>query len=90
MIDEQSSARAGLHLAPAVTMASYGGVSTSTSLERPIPSLGIGQNIQASAPTGNTSHSTATAAVGCDGPLSGLSGGAVGASSDQAHLTRFG
>ena len=38
--------------APAVTMASYGGVSTSTSLDRPIPSLGIAQNTQASAPMG--------------------------------------
>ena len=32
--------------APAVTMASYGGVSTSTSLGRPISSLGIAQNNQ--------------------------------------------
>ena len=40
------------HTAPAVTMASYGGVSTSTSLERPIPSLGIAQNNQVSAPLG--------------------------------------
>ena len=38
--------------APAVTMASYGGVSTSTSLERPISSLGIAQNNQVSAPLG--------------------------------------
>ena len=40
------------HTVPAVTMASHGGVSTSTSLERPIPSLGIAQNTQASAPMG--------------------------------------
>ena len=40
------------HTAPAVTMASYGGVSTSTSLVRPIPSLGIAQNNQVSAPSG--------------------------------------
>ena len=40
------------HTAPAVTMASYGGVSTSTSLVRPIPSLGIAQNTRASAPMG--------------------------------------
>ena len=33
---------------PAVTMASYGGVSTSTSLGRPISSLGIAQNNQVS------------------------------------------
>ena len=38
--------------APAVTMASYGGVSTSTSLGRPISSLGIAQNNQVSAPIG--------------------------------------
>ena len=38
--------------APAVTMASYGGVSTSTSLGRPISSLGIAQNNQVSAPLG--------------------------------------
>ena len=38
--------------APAVTMASYGGVSTSTSLGRPISSLGIAQNNQVSAPSG--------------------------------------
>ena len=36
----------------AVTMASYGGVSTSTSLGRPISSLGIAQNNQVSAPSG--------------------------------------
>ena len=36
--------------APAVTMASYGGVSTSTSLGRSISSLGIAQNNQVSAP----------------------------------------
>ena len=122
--------------APAVTMVSYGGVSTSTSLERPIPSLGIAYNTQVSAPlgqnqpqwsgaipqgvqlpytqgtsdipldqalngvfpggipaameqylaptmepdfssfrrqSGRSPHITATAAVGCDGPLSGLS-----------------
>ena len=40
--------------APAVTMASYGGVSTSTSLGRPISSLGIAQNNQVSAPLGKT------------------------------------
>ena len=40
--------------APAVTMASYGGVSTSTSLGRPISSLGIAQNNQVSAPLGTT------------------------------------
>ena len=40
--------------APAVTMASYGGVSTSTSLGRPISSLGIAQNNQVSAPLGQT------------------------------------
>ena len=39
--------------APAVTMASYGGVSTSTSLGRPISSLGIAQNNQVSGPSGN-------------------------------------
>ena len=33
-------------------MASYGGVSTSTSLGRPISSLGIAQNNQVSAPLG--------------------------------------
>ena len=33
-------------------MASYGGVSTSTSLGRPISSLGIAQNNQVSAPSG--------------------------------------
>ena len=38
--------------APAVTMASYGGASTSTSLGRPISSLGIAQNNQVSAPLG--------------------------------------
>ena len=38
--------------ATAVTMASYGGVSTSTSLGRPISSLGIAQNNQVSAPLG--------------------------------------
>ena len=38
--------------APAVTMASYGGVSTSTSLGRPISSLGIAQSNQVSAPLG--------------------------------------
>ena len=38
--------------APAVTMAIYGGVSTSTSLGRPISSLGIAQNNQVSAPSG--------------------------------------
>ena len=38
--------------AHAVTMASYGGVSTSTSLGRPISSLGIAQNNQVSAPSG--------------------------------------
>ena len=38
--------------APAVTMASYGGVSTSTSLGRPTPSLGIAQNNQVSGPSG--------------------------------------
>ena len=38
--------------APAVTMASYGGVSTFTSLGRPISSLGIAQNHQVSAPSG--------------------------------------
>ena len=38
--------------APAVTMASYGGVSTSTSLGRPIYSLGIAQNNQVLAPSG--------------------------------------
>ena len=37
---------------PAVTMARYGGVSTSTSLGRPISSLGIAQNNQVSAPLG--------------------------------------
>ena len=36
--------------APAVTMASYGGVSTSTSLGRPISSLGIAQNNQLGQP----------------------------------------
>ena len=46
--------------APAVTMASYGGVSTSgvstsTSLGRPISSLGIAQNNQVSAPLGQNS-----------------------------------
>ena len=40
--------------APAVTMASYGGVYTSTSLGRPISSLGIVQNNQVSAPLGQT------------------------------------
>ena len=40
--------------APAVTMASYGGVPTSTSLGRPISSLGIAQNNQVSAPLGKT------------------------------------
>ena len=40
--------------APAVTMASYGGVSTSTSLGRPTPSLGIAQNNQVSGPHGAT------------------------------------
>ena len=40
--------------APSVTMASYGGVSTSTSLGRPISSLGIAQNNQVSAPLGQT------------------------------------
>ena len=136
-------------------MASYGGVSTSTSLERPIPYLGITQNTQASSPMGqnqqqwsgaipqgvqlpytqgtidipldqalnrvfpggipaameqylapamepdltsfrrqsgrsplDSRHNTSSAAVGCDGPLSGLSGGNVGASSGQTHLTR--
>ena len=38
--------------APAVNMASYGGVSTSTSLDK--PSLGIAQNNQASSPMGQT------------------------------------
>ena len=40
--------------APAVTMASYGGVSTSTSLGRPTSSLGIAQNNQVSGPLGAT------------------------------------
>ena len=40
--------------APSLTMASYGGVSTSTSLGRPISSLGIAQNNQVSAPLGQT------------------------------------
>ena len=40
------------HTAPAVTMASYGGVSTSTSLVRPVSSLGTAQNNQVSAPSG--------------------------------------
>ena len=40
--------------APAVTMASYGGMSTSTSLGRPISSLGIAQNNQVLAPLGQT------------------------------------
>ena len=35
-------------------------------------------------------HLTATAAVRCDGPLPGLSGGTVGASSDKTHLARAG
>ena len=39
-------------IAPAVTMASYGGVSTSTLLGRPISSLGIAQNNQVSGPIG--------------------------------------
>ena len=43
--------------APAVTMASYGGVSTSTSLGRPISSLGIAQNNQVSTPRGNPNNS---------------------------------
>ena len=139
--------------APAVTMASYGGVSTSTSLGRPISSLGIAQNNPVSAPLGQPQqqwsraipqgvhlpytqgtseipmeqalnrvfprgipaameqylapamepdissfrrqslglcHFTARAAVGCDGPLAGLSGGTVGASSDKTHLARTG
>ena len=42
--------------APAVTMASYGGVSTSTSLGRPISSLGIAHNNQVSAPLGQIQH----------------------------------
>ena len=41
-------------IAPAVTMAGYGSVSTSTSLGRPISSLGIAQNNQVSAPLGKT------------------------------------
>ena len=40
------------HTAPAVIMASYGGVSTSTSLVRPISSLGTTQNNQVSGPSG--------------------------------------
>ena len=40
------------HTAPAVTMASYGGVSISTSLVRPVSSLGTAQNNQVSAPSG--------------------------------------
>ena len=42
--------------APAVTMASYGGVSTSTSLWRPIFSLGIAQNNQVSAIASHTAR----------------------------------
>ena len=132
--------------APAVTMASYGGVSTSTSLGRPISSLGIAQNNQVSAPSGQPQQQwsgaipqgvqlpytqgtneipleqalnrvfprgipavmeqflaptmepdfgsfrrqsgqssldfSARTAVGCDGPLPGLSGGIVGPSAD--------
>ena len=52
LLPNRSMATITNHTAPAVTMASYGGVSTSTSLGRPIPSLGIAQNIQVSAPTG--------------------------------------
>ena len=33
---------------------------------------------------------SARAAVGCNGPLPGLSGGTVGASSDKTHLARIG
>ena len=40
------------HTAPAVTMASYGGVSTSTLLVRHVSSLGTAQNNQVSAPSG--------------------------------------
>ena len=43
--------------APAVTMASYVGVSTSTSLGRPISSLGIAQNNQVSGPSGQPNNS---------------------------------
>ena len=54
LLPNRTTATITSHTAPAVTMASYGGVSTSTSLGRPIPSLGIAQNPQASAPTGQT------------------------------------
>ena len=52
LLPNQTTATITSHTAPAVTMASYGGVFTSTSLVRPIPSLGIAQNTQASAPMG--------------------------------------
>ena len=45
--------------APAVTMASYGGVSISTSLGRPISSLGIAQNNRVSPHWGKPSNSGA-------------------------------
>ena len=55
--------------APAVTMASYGGVSTSTSLGRPISSLGIAQNNQVSAPFGQTQQQWSGAIPQCPPPL---------------------
>ena len=51
-LPNRTTATIASHTAPAVTMASYGGVSTSTSLVRPTPSLGTAQNNQVSAPSG--------------------------------------
>ena len=51
-LPNRTTATITIFTAPAVTMASYGGVSTSTLLGRPISSLGIAQNNQVSAPLG--------------------------------------
>ena len=51
-LPNRTTATIASHTAPAVTMASCGGVSTSTSLVRPNSSLGTAQNNQVSAPSG--------------------------------------
>ena len=52
LLPNRTTATITSHTAPAVTMASYGGASASTSLVRPISSLGTAQNNQVSAPSG--------------------------------------
>ena len=72
-LPNQTTATITSHTAPAVTMASYGGVSTSTSLERPIPSLGIAQNNQVSAPL---PYTQGTCDIPMTRPLTGFFQGA--------------